>query len=113
MSAPATTIQVNGQAFARAPRVRAGTPLTPLGGTAGWYKPGVNGVLLMNPDGTPFAFASRNGGGFLVSAHMYDGRVRYMFSMTSRDEERLGATTMRDSHEIARAVLNQAGVIAA
>jgi len=107
MSQPTLTIQVNGQAFARAPRTRTGGSLTPLADTAGWYKPAARGVLLMEPAGSLFAFASRNDGGFIVSAHLYNGRVRYMFGLASTDEARLGVHTMRDSYELARSIFSQ------
>ncbi len=112
MSESPATIHVNGQTFARAPRSRAGVPLVPRHGTAGWYKPSRHGVLLMEPDGTPFVFACRNGGGFIVSAHLHNGRTRYMFGLATRDENRLGVTTARASHELARSILQQASVIA-
>ncbi|MGH8463084.1 MAG: hypothetical protein ACRER5_02990 [Pseudomonas sp.] len=106
--APAAIIEVNGLRFARAPRKKAGTTLEPLEGLDGWYKPSVRGVLLLTPTGEPFAFACSNGGEFLVTAHLYDGRVRYMFGLTESDERRLKITSYRHGHDTAAQILSQA-----
>lgn len=99
-----------GKRFARAPRKRAGTPLEPKPGFAGWFKPSVAGVLLLRPDGSPSLFASANDGGFVVSTHLFQGKVRYLFSTTSADEAEFGVRTMAESCAAANSLLKQAGV---
>jgi len=103
-------IEFAGQRFARAPRKRAGTPLEPKPGFDGWFKPSVSGVLLLRPDGTPSVFASANDGGFMVSAHLFHGRVRYLFSTTASDEAEFGLGSFSASCAAAQSLLEQAGV---
>lgn len=103
-------LEVAGLRFARAPRRKVGTPLQPKPGFDGWFKPGAHGVLLLRPHGEPYVYASRNGGGFLVSTHLHDGRLRYLHSTTSSDEAALGISSYSDGIEKARSILAQAGV---
>lgn len=110
---PATIIEVNGLRFARAPRKKAGTRLEPVEGMDGWYKPDVRGVLLLKPDGEPFAYACSNGGAFLVTAHLFNGRVRYMYGLSGADERILRITSYRHSHDTAAAILAKARAAAA
>ena len=110
--APGTVIEVNGLRFAKAPRrsIAKLQGIDPLPGFDGWFKAGVSGVLLMRPNGEPFAFASANDCGFLVSAHLWRGQVRYLFSTTEREERTLGITGYAQGNEVARSILDQAGV---
>lgn len=98
-------LAVNGLRFARAPRKRTGTPLDPLPGMDGWYKPCGKGVQLLSPDGGPFAYACANGGGFLVSTHLWQGKVRYLHSLTERDKKALRITGYLQGIETAQAIL--------
>lgn len=103
-------IEFAGKRFARAPRKRAGAPLEPKPGFDGWFKPSVHGVLLLRPDGTPSIFASANDGGFMVSTHMFQGRVRYLISTTRTHEAEFGLGSCQADRAAAQSLLEQAGV---
>ena len=56
------------------------------------YHPDRNGVLIRE-DGEPIAYAKRAMRGenaFLVTAHTYNGRIRYMFGLADRTIRALG-----------------------
>lgn len=103
-------IEFAGKRFARAPRKRAGAPLRPKPGFDGWFKPSVHGVLLLRPDGKPSVFASANDGGFMVSTHMFQGRVRYLISTTRTHEAEFGLGSCQADRAAAHSLLEQAGV---
>lgn len=77
------------------------------GEISGLYRRVGQNVLLMERDGTPFALACFNddqgrpgrGDGFMVSAGLCDGRLRYSFALTTRDEARLGLADARFSEQ--------------
>lgn len=96
---------VNGRRFLKAPRKRTGTPLDPVPGMDGWYKPSGKGVQLLAPDGSPMAYACANGGGFLVSTHLWQGKVRYLHSLTERDKKALRITGYLQGIETAQTIL--------
>lgn len=66
----------------------------PIGGI---YKVRKNGILFSDLSGEPFAFLVANPGQtqFFVSAfRQNDGRMRYMFGLSSVDEARLGLSDL-------------------
>ena len=68
------------------------------GGTAnGTYKVKRNGILFSKANGEPFAFlvANRHGERFFVScSRQEDGKIRYMFGISKREEMLLGIREM-------------------
>lgn len=97
----------------------AGTPRAQMpAGASGLYEVRSNGVLLLELDGGPIAFACSNddhgrpgrGPGFLVSVFAHGDKLRYMFSTATVTERRLGLADKpsRAHWEFARAILDQA-----
>lgn len=105
-----TELRVHGKRLARLPRRVKDIPARPPAGFDGWFKPGVHGVLWLDADAKPFLYASRNGYGFLVSAREHDGRVRYMFAVSTLDRMKLGLPDDKDYDRLARDMLTQAGI---
>lgn len=78
------------------------------GDVNGFYDGDRAGVLLLDVERRPFAFASANDGGFLVTAGATpEGRVRYMYGLASYTEVALGITGHRHGAETATSILSQ------
>ena len=77
------------------------------GGTCvGYYKPTKRGIQLMDHQKTLFAFVvnNRHNEQFFVSAGRNDdGRIRYSYALTSKDERFLGMDSMRYGEKISLA----------
>ena len=107
-------ITINGKLYAANDKEFIST-LFQTGGTAyGYYKVKKNGILLMDMQKIPFAFVVNNKHGeqFFVSCiKQEDGRIRYFYSTTGRDETILGLDKLgyMAGLELARNVINQAG----
>lgn len=106
-------LEVNGRLFAPAGYGQVAAPDSAQRALNGFYKPSTHGVLLLDTKREPFAFASSNDGGFLVTAHRApDGRVRYMFGLAGYTEEALGITGHIHGRDTAVAILRQCGFFA-
>lgn len=107
-------ITANGLTF-----VPAATPLGQVPpGASGLYEVRSNGVLLLELDGGPIAFACSNdergrpggGPGFLVSVFAYGSQMRFMFGTATVTKRRLGLADKPAlaCWQFARAILDQA-----
>jgi len=114
---PAPVLQLNDLAFVHVRSKAADRPAT----FSGLYDVRSGGVLLFEPDGTPFALACANGDhgrwrgpGFFVTAREYEGKIWYAFSTTEQTERRLGIHGQSHSQQTraARALIDQARPIA-
>lgn len=102
----------NGTYYVPKPRDVVNSLFAPGGTASGTYKHGAGGVTLYNLQGEPFAFIvdNRHSENFIVScSRQADGRVRYMFSTTNRDEHTLGLDQLGYAAEIelARRLIHQ------
>ena len=87
---------------------------------AGFYREMQNGVLFLDRQRIPFAFAAMdptNGGTFFVTAHRvesgtYEGRTRYMFGLGDYTAKALGIESLKHSEQsdAAREVIRLADV---
>jgi hypothetical protein len=88
---------------------------SPAGTCAGYYRTAKNGVLFMDLQKAPFAFAAMdvtNGGCFFVNASkLENGRTWYQFGTNEITEKQLGieALSYSEQHNAARDVIRQAG----
>lgn len=102
----------NGTYYVPKPSDVVGTLFTPGGTASGTYRKGPGGVTLFNLQGEPFAFIvdNRHRENFFVScSRQADGRVRYMFTTTTRDEHALGLHQIGYAAgiELARSMIKQ------
>lgn len=82
---------------------------------AGFYRTHTNGVLFLDRNKEPFAYAvidSHSGTCFFVTAHRTEQGTRYMFSTCEHTEKALGIHGMKCSeiHSIAKDVIRQSGI---
>lgn len=102
----AAAITFNGRTYCRTVGAMLDTLFTGPRTADGLYKPHGSGVLLMRPNGSPFAFVSGNDGGFIVNAsRLPDGRLYFMHGTDERTDDALGITGYRHGIETARAIL--------
>ena len=86
----------------------------------GFYRVKRNGVLFLDRNRVPFAFAAMdptNGGTFFVTAHridsgIYEGRTRYMFGLGDYTAKALGIDGLKYSEQVntAKDVIRRANV---
>jgi hypothetical protein len=81
----------------------------------GFYRLHTNGVLFLDREKEPFAYAvidSGNGTCFFVTAHRTEQGTRYMFSTCEHTEKALGTfgLTLSEEHAIAKEVIRQSGI---
>ncbi len=87
------------------------------GGTcAGFYQTRKNGVLFLDIQKVPFAFAARDvrtGGTFFVTASRSEGRTFFMFGLGSYTEKQLGIENLSYSQQkdAAKNVIQQAAIL--
>jgi len=102
-------IEINQRRFRPAARSRsAAWPSLGIGET-GYYRVRKNGTMFFDKNGNPRIFLVDNTHGeqFFVTASMReDGRIWYMYSLTTKDEELIGIKgwTYSASQSLARAV---------
>jgi hypothetical protein len=82
---------------------------------AGFYRAHTNGVLLLDRNREPFAYAcidSHTGACFFVTAHRTEQGTRYMYSTCEHTEKALGIHGMSYSEErnVAKDVIRQSGI---
>ena len=82
---------------------------------AGFYRAHTNGVLLLDRNREPFAYAcidSHTGACFFVTAHRTEQGTRYMYSTCTHTEKELGIFGLKCSeiHAIAKEVIRQSGI---
>lgn len=103
-------IEVNGRKFAKNDAEFVGSLFDPTGTCQGYYsiKKGGKVVVLSDHQRKPrVAAVMTQDGPMLVTCHKREnGRLWYMFSTTSVDEQWLGVEGYRHRHETAQAILN-------
>jgi hypothetical protein len=82
----------NGKKYAKNNNELVSSLFHPCGTCNGLYKTSSNGTHLYRPTGELFAYIVHNDkqGYFVVTAHMDNGKKRYMFALCSVDEKYLG-----------------------
>lgn len=101
-------LTINGRKFAKNDNEFLGSLFDAAGTCSGFYKMVRGGCRLYNMQKDLFAFVVNNKHGeqFFVSAHMFDGKPRYMHALTDKDSALLGfgVMTYRQQREAAEAL---------
>ena len=104
MGGPYPALDLNGRQY-------GALQAEPVAGQAGFYQTNPNGLLLFGIDREPFAFVvtDERQRQFIVSCFKHGSEIRFMFSTTSADEQRLGIAgmSMASEAELVRSLVNQ------
>ncbi|MWL91876.1 MULTISPECIES: hypothetical protein [Cupriavidus] len=104
MGGPSPALDLNGRQY-------GALQAEPVADQAGFYQAKPNGILLLGIDREPFAFVvtDERQGQFFVSCFKHGSDIRYMFSTTSADEQRLGIAgiSVASEAELVRSLVNQ------
>jgi len=104
-------LELCGKTYARTKSLLVDSLFNPGGTCSGMFRVTGNGILFMNPDGSPFAFlvANRHRERFFVTARKREKGIWYMFSLCDCDELQLGLPdSLSAQHEIAATTWNKA-----
>lgn len=105
-------ITINGKKYAKNQAEFTESLFASDGTCVGFYALRKNGVLLSDMQNKPFAMAVERGYStwFVSASRREDGRMWYMFALSSADEKTLGMDGMRylDQLDLARSVITSA-----